>query len=209
MWKVALGVVVITCATGSVIAADVTVPTPLYKAPAPIYNWIDWYFGLYFAGSAGPSWGAITNPAFAFAYVGRGADTGADNVARFDVFPTPNAFIGGGQMGADRQWGNFAGGVFQGVGINALGAATATIPPRCTVAPTRCDAATTQSLFQNNLDFLGALRATPGPVGDNSLSFGIDVGNSEGYYDRARTEIRPGSTGENFKGTLSYTFDWQ
>jgi hypothetical protein len=185
MRKVTLSVV-ITCTTGSAIAADMTVPASLYKAPAPLYNWIDWYFGLYFAGSAGHGWGASTNPAFPFAYVGRAADTGPDKVARFDAFPTPNAFTGGGQMGADRQWGNFAGGVFQGVGINASGAATATIPPRCDVAPTRCGGATTQSLFQN-LDFLaaihatpglGAIRATSGPADDNWLSFGIDVGNS-------------------------------
>jgi hypothetical protein len=70
---------------GSVVAADMTAPTSLYKAPAQLYDWI----GLYFAGSASHGWDVSTNPAFAFGYVGRGTDFGAD------VFPPllPNAFL--------------------------------------------------------------------------------------------------------------------
>jgi hypothetical protein len=200
MRKVALGVVVIICTTGSAIAADMTVPT----SPAPLYNWIDWYFGFYFAGSAGGGRGAGSiNSAFAFAYVGTAADSGAHNGARFDVFPTPNTFIGGGQVGPDRQWGNFTGGISQDVSINA-----STILPKCDVAATRCGGATTQSLFQN-LDYLGAIRSTSRPADDSSLSFGIDGTNSAGSFDRTRTDIRPGFAGNLWMGTLSYKFDWQ
>jgi hypothetical protein len=66
MRKVVLGVVAITCATGSVIAGDMPLPDALYKVPAPVHSWVDWYFGLYF-GQAGD---VSTNPPFAFHDVG-------------------------------------------------------------------------------------------------------------------------------------------
>jgi opacity protein-like surface antigen len=200
MRKVALGIVVTTCAMGSAVAADMT--APLYKAPAPVYNWIDWYFRLYFAGSAGHDRGVSTNPAFALVYFGRATDFGAD------VFPplSPNAFIGSNHVGADQQWGNFAGDVFQGASINASGAATVTIPPRCDVAPTRCAGATTQSSFQN-LDF-GALHAPLERADDNWPSVGIDASNSDGSYNK-RGVAGPGVAGVTMKGTMSYKFDWQ
>jgi hypothetical protein len=198
MRKVTLGVLVMTCATSCVVAADMPVPASLYSAPAPVYNWTDWYFGFYFAGRTGGSWGVSINTgintAFAFAY----------------VFPSlsTNASIGGGQMGADRQSGNFAGGVFQGVSTNTAGAATVAIPSKCDAAPTRCGGTTTQSLFQNQ-DFLGAILAKSGHADDNSLSVGIEGSNSDGNYNRVGRASGDGVTGVSMKGTLNYKFDWQ
>jgi hypothetical protein len=200
MRKAALGVVVMTCATGSAVAADMPFPASLYKAPAPAYNWADRYFGSYFAGGAGHPWGIRTNPAFAFAHAGRAADS--------DVFPPPSAFIGGGQTGAGRRWGDFTGGVFQGVGGNAPGAATAAIPPRCDVAPARCGGLPVQSLSQNP-DYLGAMRARPGPADDNPLSVGIAGSNSEGNFNKVRGGSGDGITGVSMRGTMSYKFNWQ
>jgi len=186
---------------GSVIAADMT--APVHKAPVRVYNWIDLYFGLYFAGSSGRGWEVITNPAFAFGYVGRATDFGAD------VFPprSPNTFIGGSHTGADRQWGNFAGGGLQGVGINTSGTAAVTASPRCDVPPMRCGGATAQSLFQN-LNVSEGIRAMSIPEADNSLSFGVDVSNSDGNYNKRGTTGN-GIAGESLKGTFSYKIDWQ
>jgi hypothetical protein len=202
MRKVALSTVVTTCAMGSVVAADMTAPTSLYKAPAPAYTWIDWYFGWYFAGSARHGWDVSTNPAFAFGYAGRATEFGSE------VFPPLlNALSGGGQTGADRQRGNFAGGVSQGVGINASGAVAIATAPRCDVPSARCGSATAQPLFQN-LNLSEAIRTTSVPAADNSLSFGIDGSNSDGNYNKRRV-TGPGVAGESFMGTFSYKFDWQ
>ena len=76
---------------------------------------------------------------------------------------------------------------------------------------TRCGGTTTQALFENP-DFLGAMRARSGLPGDNSLSFGMDAGNSENLRDIGRDGWRLGKEsthGAMVKGTFSYKFESQ
>jgi outer membrane immunogenic protein len=164
------------------LAADMSINPPYYtKAPpvAPVYNWSGWYIG----GNAGYAYGAATNPSIGF----DGAPFGPYFAAGGNVFPNlaPKGFIGGAQIGADQQWGNFVGGLvadFQGAGITASGAATVTPPG---FVPS------TQSLSQR-LDFMGTVRAKAGFAWNNLLFYGTG-GFAYGQDTSALTFNAPGA----------------
>lgn len=151
---------------GPAMAADLPVKTPIYKAPLPTpvaYSWSGIYVGL----NAGYGWADNASPFITFTDLGGNVGFADYFAAGGRVYPNlkPRGFVGGGQIGADGQWGNLVAGVvvdFQGADINASGAAT--------VAPAGF-VPTTQSLSQK-LDFLGTARARAGLAWDNWLAYG-------------------------------------
>jgi outer membrane immunogenic protein len=148
------------------LAADLSLGAPYYtKAPlvAPVYNWSGWYIG----GNAGYARGADTNPSIGFVDPGI-IGFGPYFASGGNVFPNlaPRGFIGGGQIGADQQWGSFVGGLvadFQGAGINGSGTATVTPPGGF---------ATSTQLLSQHLDFMGTVRAKAGFAWYNWLFYG-------------------------------------
>jgi outer membrane immunogenic protein len=163
MKRLALAVSIIAFSAAGASAADMAVKAPPMAAPVLVYNWSGIYIGL----NAGYGWGGNTNQNIAF------TDPGIIGFAPYfagggNVFPglKPQGFIGGGQIGADRQWGKFVAGVvadFQGTDIKA--SATATATPGGGFVPS------TQTLTQR-LDFLGTARVRGGFAANNWLFYG-------------------------------------
>jgi outer membrane immunogenic protein len=147
---------------GAAMAADMPLELPR-MAPIPVYNWSGWYVG----GNAGAGWGNF-NRSIAFSDPTGIIGFGTYFAAGGNAFPnlSPSGFIGGGQIGADWQWGNFVGGAvadFQGADISALASAT--------VQPPGGFVQSTQTLSQK-LDFLGTARARGGWAFGNWLLYG-------------------------------------
>ena len=146
---------------GAASAADMAVKAPPMAAPIPVYDWSGIYIGL----NAGYGWGENTNRNITF------TDPGSVGFAPYfalggNVFPNlrPQGFVGGGQIGADRQWGKFVAGVvtdFQGADIKDAAA----------VAVNPNGVASTQTLTQR-LDFLGTARVRAGFAANNWLFYG-------------------------------------
>jgi outer membrane immunogenic protein len=163
MKRFALAVSVIAFGAATASAADMAVKAPPMAAPLSVYDWTGFYVGV----NAGYGWGGNTNRNIAF------TDPGIIGFAPYfaaggNVFPglKPQGFIGGGQIGADRQWGKFVAGVvadFQGADIKASG--TAAVTPPGGFVPS------TQTLTQR-LDFLGTARVRAGFAANNWLFYG-------------------------------------
>src|SRR5262245_25265983 len=84
---------------------------PVYKAP-PVAAATNWS-GLYAGVNAGYGWGHDTDPAITFTDPAPGIGFVDYFSAGGNRFPNlkPKGFVGGGQIGWDRQWSNFVAGV--------------------------------------------------------------------------------------------------
>jgi outer membrane immunogenic protein len=174
--KKALGLIIASLVVSPACAADQSVMAPRYKAPlyqapppAPLYNWSGFYVG----GNLGYGWGANTNPNVGFADPNVIAGFDAYVLAGGNVFQNfaPKGFLGGGQIGADHQWGAFVAGAvvdFQGADISGSSSATVTPPNPAGGLPF---ATSTQTLSQK-LDFLGTVRGRVGLAWNNWLFYG-------------------------------------
>jgi len=173
---------------GPALAADLSRPPPVYKAPppvVPVFNWTGWYIGA----NAGYGWGSSTNPSI----------PGDDG-----LFPSlsPKGFIGGGQLGYNWQVNpNWLLGLetdFQGADIKASGSNPFDVIDPATGAVIGTGAAS----LSEKLDFLGTARVRAGLVYNNWLLYGSgglaygNVKSTIGFID---------TTGDAIAGSRSET----
>lgn len=146
---------------GPAVAADLSRPPPVYKAPplAPVFSWTGWYIG----GNIGYGWGSNTNPAIASNFVDP-----TDATQNFFPGLKPKGVIGGGQIGYDWQFNpNFVLGLvadFQGSDIKDSAASTLSFAGVHHLS-------VTEALSQK-LDSLGTGRARLGWAANNWLFYG-------------------------------------
>jgi outer membrane immunogenic protein len=158
---------------GPALAADLSRPPPVYKAPplAPVFSWTGWYIGA----NAGYGWGSGTSPVLT-PDPGDVLGFGALAAAGGNVFPSlsPKGFIGGGQIGYDWQVNTWVLGLvadFQGADIKASGTGIFSTP-----------AVTIAESLSEKLNFLGTGRVRLGWAAGNWLFYGsggVAYGNVE------------------------------
>jgi outer membrane immunogenic protein len=159
--------VVLAFVPGLALAADMPLkapPPPL----SPVWDWSGFYIGI----NGGYGWGTNTNPAISFTdpgplFIGFPGYFAAGG----NVMPNlrPQGFIGGGQIGYDKQFNNIVLGIvadFDGANINA--SATNIVTPLGGLGPL----VTSQQSLSEKLDFLGTVRAKAGVAANNWLFYG-------------------------------------
>ncbi len=168
MKRIALGLCALAALTVSSFAADLSakVYTKAPPAVAAVYDWTGFYIG----GNIGYGWGENTNPAISVAD-GGGAGLNPFLTTGFPGFPSgnlypglkPSGVFGGGQIGYDKQFGQWVLGVvadIQGADFKASGVVL-------TPATTCCNV--TESISAK-IDWFGTVRGKVG-IAANDWSF--------------------------------------
>lgn len=190
------GVAILAHLTVPALAADLP-SKPIHKAPpvAAAANWSGLYIGL----NAGYGWGRDTDPAISFTDPAPGIGFADYFSVGGNRFPNlkPKGFIGGGQVGWDRQWSSLVAGVVADFQISDINNSATVLVP--------LNIPSTETLSQR-LDFLGTVRARVGMAFNDWLLYGTG-GFAYGHVKNSLNFVAPtvpilvtGSTSETRAG---------
>jgi outer membrane immunogenic protein len=166
-----LGLIIASVVASPACAADQSVAAPRYKAPlytapapSPFYNWT----GAYIGGNIGYGWGRNVDPSIGFSDPNVIVGFDAYFLAGGNAFQNfaPKGFLGGGQFGVDRQWGNFVFGVVADLqGADISGSSGVLVTPAGGFP-------TSAQILSQKLDFFGTIRGRAGLAWNNWLLYG-------------------------------------